>query len=74
VIPRPSATLIRAIAPPMIILAVAAAIAAFANEDTTENTPMGNVDNADLASGTYIQDKGAKKVRGTDYAHYYDTP
>jgi hypothetical protein len=51
-----------------------AAIAAFANEDTTENTPMGNVDNADLASGTYIQDKGAKKVRGTDYAHYYDTP
>ncbi len=50
------------------------AVAAFAAEDTTENTPMGNVDNLDLNSGTYIQDKGAKKVRGVDYAHYYDTP
>jgi hypothetical protein len=50
------------------------AVNAFSNADTAANTPMGTVDNQDLASPTFVRDYGAKTVKGTNYAHYIDTP
>lgn len=52
-------------------------VQAFRTEDTTKNTPgppLGPVDAADKASGTYVTDYGARSVGGTNYAHYADVP
>lgn len=51
-----------------------ASIQAFAAQDTAQNTPGGAVDTADLASGTYMQDRGAKKIGGVDYTHLIAVP
>jgi hypothetical protein len=47
----------------------AASVTAFQNADTASNTPMGTVDTADLASGTYPVDAGPGTVGGTAFTH-----
>ena len=49
------------------------AVNGFANDDTTQNTPMGPVDTNDLAKADFYFDFGAKKVKGVDYGHYVNT-
>jgi hypothetical protein len=50
------------------------AITAFTTGDTTDNTPMGTVDTADLALPNFIRDYGPRTKKGVNYAHYYDVP
>ena len=47
----------------------AASITAFQNADTAANTPMGTVDTADLASGSYPVDAGPGTVAGVAFTH-----
>jgi hypothetical protein len=49
-------------------------VTAFQNADRTANTPMGPVDTADLASGTYPVDAGPGNVAGTAFQHRVRLP
>ncbi len=49
------------------------AVNGFANDDTTQNTPMGPVDTNDLAKPDFYFDFGPKKVWGKNYGHYVNT-
>jgi len=42
----------------------------FQQADIADNTPMGAVDTKDLASPTFIQDRGPQTVDGKNYDHY----
>ena len=52
-------------------------VAAFRTEDTTKNTPgppLGPVDAADKASGTYVTNYGPRTEGGVNYVNYADVP
>ncbi len=49
------------------------AVNGFANDDTTQNTPMGPVDTTDQAKPDFYFDFGPKKVWGKNYGHYVNT-
>jgi hypothetical protein len=49
-------------------------VTAFQNADRAANTPMGPVDTADLASGTYPVDAGPGTVAGTAFQHRVRLP
>ncbi len=51
-----------------------AQVSAFSTADVAANTVMGTIDNQDMASPTFVCDYGAKTIKGTNYAHYIDTP
>lgn len=50
------------------------AVTTFAADDTVANTPSGTVDTLDLARADFVRDYGPRAVKGTNYAHYIDTP
>lgn len=49
-------------------------ITKFNTDDVAANTPMGTWDTTDQAKANFYHDKGAKKVKGTDYGHYIEAP
>ncbi|MGH2368948.1 MAG: hypothetical protein ACRDI2_12180 [Chloroflexota bacterium] len=50
------------------------AVSSFSTADTTANTPGGTTDSTDSARANFYFDYGPRAVRGTNYAHYVDTP
>jgi nicotinamide mononucleotide (NMN) deamidase PncC len=49
------------------------AVNGFANDDTTQNTPMGPVDTTDLAKPDFYFDFGPKLIKKVQYGHYTNT-
>lgn len=49
-------------------------VSAFSTQDTTANTPLGTTDTTDQSAANFYADYGPRKVKGTDYVHYVDTP
>jgi hypothetical protein len=49
-------------------------VTAFSSADTTANTPGGSTDTTDSSSANFYFNYGPRKVKGTDYTSYIDTP
>ena len=72
---RPGATEVAAKASLTTLLNWNKAIQDFTAADIAANSPMLQVDQDDMARAPdFYDDYGPKKVKGTDYDHYYDYP
>ena len=49
-------------------------IKAFADEEKAENSPLGPVDQRDMATADFYDSYGKRKIHGVVYTDYYDVP